>query len=102
MIVSAEGRVENQKLTQTAALLSFGWVFGFQLDSLENKCLIWREKPCKASMVELLVFNSIYYPSSAENRVCDRLVQVLVLNSITVPLIQSPPFKVNPFLAEIK
>ena len=34
--VSAEGRVENQKLIQTAALLSFGWVFGFQLDSLEK------------------------------------------------------------------
>ena len=36
MTVSAEGRVENQKLTQTAALLSFGWVFGFQLDLLEK------------------------------------------------------------------
>ena len=34
--VSAEGRVENQKLNQTAALLSFGWVFGFQLDLLEK------------------------------------------------------------------
>ena len=36
MTVSAEGRVENQKLNQTAALLSFGWVFGFQLDLLEK------------------------------------------------------------------
>ena len=36
MTVSAEGRVENQKLNQTAALLSFGLVFGFQLDSLEE------------------------------------------------------------------
>ena len=36
MTVFAEGRVENQKLNQTAALLSFGWVFGFQLDSLEK------------------------------------------------------------------
>ena len=36
MTVSAEGRVENQKLNQTAALLSFGWVFGFQLYSLEK------------------------------------------------------------------
>ena len=34
--VSAEGRVENQKLNQAAVLLSFGWVFGFQLDSLEK------------------------------------------------------------------
>ena len=34
--MSAEGRVENQKLNQTAALLSFGWVFGFQLNSLEK------------------------------------------------------------------
>ena len=46
MPVSAEGRVENQKLNQTAALLLFGWVFGFQLDSLENEFPIWREKPC--------------------------------------------------------
>ena len=36
MTVSAEGRVENQKLNKTAALVSFGWVFGFQLDSLEK------------------------------------------------------------------
>ena len=36
MTGSAEGRVENQKLNQTAALLSFGWVFGFQLKSLEK------------------------------------------------------------------
>ena len=36
MTVSAEGRVENQKLNQTAALLSFDWVFGFQLDSQEK------------------------------------------------------------------
>ena len=36
MPVFAEGRVENQKLNQTAALLSFGWVFGFQLDLLEK------------------------------------------------------------------
>ena len=36
MTVSAEGRVENQKLNQMVALLSFGWVFGFQLDSLEK------------------------------------------------------------------
>ena len=36
MTVSAEGRVENQKLNQTAAPLSFGWVFGFQLDLLEK------------------------------------------------------------------
>ena len=39
MTVSAEGRVENQKLNQTAALLSFGSVFGFQLDSLEKNLL---------------------------------------------------------------
>ena len=36
MPVSAEGRVEHQNLNQTAALLSFGWVFGFQLDSPEK------------------------------------------------------------------
>ena len=44
--VSAEGRVEHQKLNQTTALLLFGWVFGVQLNLLENKCPIWREKPC--------------------------------------------------------
>ena len=32
----AEGRVENQKLNQTAAPLLFGWIFGFQLDLLEK------------------------------------------------------------------
>ena len=36
MTVSAEGQVENQKLNQTAALLSLGCVVGFQLDSLEK------------------------------------------------------------------
>ena len=36
MPVSAEGRVKHQKLNQTVALLSFGWVFGVQLDSLEK------------------------------------------------------------------
>ena len=37
MPVSAEGRVEHQKLNQTAALLlSFGWVFGVQLDLLKK------------------------------------------------------------------
>ena len=39
MHVSAEGRVENQKLNQTAALLSFGLVFGFQLDLLEKNLI---------------------------------------------------------------
>ena len=34
--VSAEGRVEHQKLNQTTALLLFGWVFGVQLDLLEK------------------------------------------------------------------
>ena len=33
---SYEGRVEHQKLNQTAALLSFGWVCCFQLDFLEK------------------------------------------------------------------
>ena len=37
MPVSAEGRVEHQKLNQTAALLPFGLVFGVQLDSLEKR-----------------------------------------------------------------
>ena len=36
MHVPAEDQVESQKLNQTAALLLFGWVFGFQLDSLEK------------------------------------------------------------------
>ena len=34
--MSAEGRVEHQKLNETTALLLFGWVFGVQLDSLEK------------------------------------------------------------------
>ena len=44
--VSAEGRVENQKLNKTAALLSFGWVFGFQLDLLEKNLVCISEYTC--------------------------------------------------------
>ena len=47
----AELKTKNcQKLNQTAAVLSFGWVFIFQL---ENKCPISREKPCMATYFEL-------------------------------------------------
>ena len=46
MPVSAEGRVEHQKLNQTAALLSFGWVFGLQLDSQVNKSPLWWSISC--------------------------------------------------------
>ena len=41
--MSAEGRVEHQKLNQTTALL-FGWVCGVQLDSLEKSILANDEK----------------------------------------------------------
>ena len=34
--MSADGRVEHQKLNHTAALQLFGEVFGVQLDSLEK------------------------------------------------------------------
>ena len=44
MPVSAEGRVEHQTLNQTAARLSFDWVCGFQLDSLEKSVLANLEK----------------------------------------------------------
>ena len=44
MSVSAEGRVEHQKLNKTTALLLFGWVFGVQLDSLEKSVLANDEK----------------------------------------------------------
>ena len=44
MPVSAEGRVEHQKLNKTTALLLFGWVFGVQLDSLEKSVLANDEK----------------------------------------------------------
>ena len=37
--MSAEGRVENQKLNQTTAMLLFGYVFGVQLDSLEKNLI---------------------------------------------------------------
>ena len=37
--MSAEGRVEHQKLNQTAAVLSFGLVFGVQLDLLEKNLI---------------------------------------------------------------
>ena len=42
--VFAEGRVENQKLKQTAALPLAGWVFDVQLDSLEKSVLANDEK----------------------------------------------------------
>ena len=42
--MSAKGRVEQQKLNQTTALLLFGWVFGVQLDSLEKSVLAKDEK----------------------------------------------------------
>ena len=45
--MSAEGRVEHQKLNQTAALLSFGWVFGVQLGSPVNKCPLWWSISCR-------------------------------------------------------
>ena len=34
--MSAKGWADDQKLNQTAALLSLGWVLGVQLDSLET------------------------------------------------------------------
>ena len=42
--MSAEGRVEHQKLNQTTALLLFGWVCGVPLDSLEKSVLANAEK----------------------------------------------------------
>ena len=45
MPVSAEGRVENKK-TQPNGSSAVVWLrFWFQLDSVENKCPIWWEKP---------------------------------------------------------
>ena len=44
MHVSAEGRVEHQKLKQMTALLLFDWVFSVQLDSLEKSVLANDEK----------------------------------------------------------
>ena len=38
--LSAESRVEDQKLNQTTALLLFGWVFGFQLGFRQTQALI--------------------------------------------------------------
>ena len=44
MAVSAEDRVENQKFNQMAARLSFGWVYGVQLDFLEKSVFANDEK----------------------------------------------------------
>ena len=53
MPVSAEGRVENQKRTQTAnTLWPFRLVFGVQLGSLENKM---RREPVHAALVHILI-----------------------------------------------
>ena len=51
--VSAEGRVENQKINQTTALLLFGRIFGFQLDSLEKNLI--------TLAVLTFTFDSIFY-----------------------------------------
>ena len=67
MPVSAEGRVENQKLNQTAALLSFGWVFDIQLDLLEKK-LTTLPGFTFNSYIIFLVFNSIPWRKSLKIR----------------------------------
>lgn len=48
MPVSAQDRVKHKKLNQIVALLSFTWVFGDQVDSLEKK---WPDKQRKAFRV---------------------------------------------------
>ena len=58
--MSAEGRAENQKLNQTAALLSFGWVFGFQLDLLEKNLITLPE--LTFSLYVTVVFLRDYTP----------------------------------------
>ena len=58
MPVSAEGRVEHQKRTQTAALLSFGFVFGVQLGSLEKKL---RREPVRAVMVHMCIVFILHF-----------------------------------------
>ena len=51
--MSAEGRVENQKRTQTASTLwPFRLVFGVQLGSLENKM---RREPVHAALVHIFI-----------------------------------------------
>ena len=59
MPVSAEGRVEHQKLKQTKALMLFGRVFGAQLASLESVPSNG-VKPVRHRLVEFLVFDSIH------------------------------------------
>ena len=51
----AEGRVENQKLNQTAALLSFGRVFGFQLDLLEKNLVSLAGFTFTLSFIQILI-----------------------------------------------
>ena len=55
MPVSAEGRVENQKLNQMAALLLFGGDFGFQLD-LKNLITLTRVNFTRFSAVAETLF----------------------------------------------
>ena len=62
--VSAEGRVEHQKRTQTATTLrSFGFVFGVQLGSLEKQNAA-RTGPCRTgtnvSILSLVLFWIIF------------------------------------------
>ena len=91
MPVSAEGRVEHQKLNQTTALLLFGWVFGVQLDSLEKSVLANDEKrvdfiPTFVVTVAVEMFDSIADPelnskNSIKKQQSCRLVEFLAFNS---------------------
>ena len=68
MTVYAEGRVEHQKRTQTATTLwPFGFVFGVQLGSLENKKT--RRGPIRAALVQM----TILLLSSVERMARDRI-----------------------------
>ena len=61
MPVSAEGRVEHQKLNQVAALVSPGWVFGVQLD---YSCRLKSVPPDAEKVVPIGILRSISLVSS--------------------------------------
>ena len=70
------------KPNDSSALL-FGWIFGVQLDSLENKCPIWQSKPCRWLISTCVCRRPSWTPKTQPNgAVRRRFVEFLVFNSI--------------------
>ena len=75
--LSAEGRVERQNLNQTAGVLLFGWVFGFQLDQLGNSSTTLPE--FNFNFCEKIVYEFLFYNKNVRINVLCEPQEVLLL-----------------------